>query len=216
MGAEEEGKGWGGERRKIDVHVVHVGFRIGDGIEDVIAPALREPGEPVHERGHDAQPRHDVELRGGLAQFGEYQQREQECRDDVDGDRALVLLDLDVLERHDPGVLHHHVQSLEGLALFREGLHAVVAGEVQVPDFHDAGALFRSFDGGFGGVAFVQVTDGEDYFRGIEAHEVSCGFEPQTAVRAGHDDRLAGELRRGQWRREEQMRVNAIDEETHC
>lgn len=181
----------------------------------MIALALREPGEPVHERRHDAQPRHDGELRGGLAHFRDHQQREQERRDDVDGDRALVLLDLDVLERHDPGVLHHHVQSLEGLALLREGLHAVVAGEVQVPDFDDAGAVFRSFDGGFGRVAFVEVADGEDYFRGVEADEVSCGFEPETAVRAGHDDRLAGKLRRGQWRGEEQMRVDAIDEETH-
>ena len=75
--------------------------------------------------------------------------------------------------------------------------------------------MFRGFDGGFGGVAFVEVADREDDARGVEADEVPGRFKAEAAVRAGDDDGLAGEFLGRVGGCEAEVGVDDVGEETH-
>ena len=198
------------------VPVLHVGgFFVVECFENVGAGFFGETGEEVDFGAHDHEVRRDVEFRGGLPQFWEEHERQQEGADDIGGNGAFVVLGDAVRARRDSGILHDCIQSVQAFRPLHELLHGFVARQVQLPHFDHTSPLGALLNGLLGRLALFEASHREDDFGGGETGEVTGGLEAETNIGTGHNDGLAGEGGLGIGEASQKLVVEEFEEEAH-
>lgn len=137
------------------------------------------------------------ELPRRFSQLGQERQCKDKGVDDVDLDDLLEPFGNFVLCIHDTGIFDHGVESGKGLCPFGESERRCCALQIQGPHLDGFGSVGAVPDTPhnvfFGSFTFLDRSDGQDQFGGIEAVDVASRFESEADVGATDDDSLASE-----------------------
>ncbi len=138
-----------------------------------------EVDKVVHVAHDDGEGWPRVEFGGGVFELGEQEEGEEEGGDDVDGQGHLVVFGRVPGRLGDAGVLQEDIYSWEVFGRASgECFYAVVAAQIEGPDFNDAGgALGGCFNVFFRGLSFVGRSNGYYELRGAEFDNVTSGFQ---------------------------------------